>query len=90
MVRWGQITEQKEDSWYHTMAKKIYRPDVYMKAVDELIKMTDCLRSQSFYLQSKLTEQEVISPLRPDFIDGKTYDGKKPNDYIDSFKIGLK
>ena len=25
-----------------------------------------------------------------DFIDGKTYDGTKPNEYIQSFEIGLK
>ena len=25
-----------------------------------------------------------------EFIDGKTYDGKKPNAYIDSFEIGIK
>ena len=24
------------------------------------------------------------------FIDGITYDGKKPNDYLNKFKIGLK
>ena len=89
MVRWGQITEQKEDSWYHTMAKKIYRPDVYMKAVDELI--DDGLFEESVFLPAvKANRAGGYKPTTSDFIDGKTYDGKKPNDYIDSFKIGLK
>ena len=89
MVRWGQITEQKEDSWYHTMAKKIYRPDVYMKAVDELI--DDGLFEESVFLPAvKANRAGGYKPSTSDFIDGKTYDGKKPNDYIDSFKIGLK
>lgn len=89
MVRWGQITEQKEDSWYHTMAKKIYRPDVYMKAVDELI--DDGLFEESVFLPAvKANRAGGYKPPTSDFIDGKTYDGKKPNDYIDSFKIGLK
>ena len=89
MVRWGQITEQKEDSWYHTMAKKIYRPDVYMKAVDELI--DDGLFEESVFLPAvKANRAGGYKPATSDFIDGKTYDGKKPNDYIDSFKIGLK
>ena len=89
MVRWGQITEQKEDSWYHTMAKKIYRPDVYMKAVDELI--DDGLFEESVFLPAvKANRAGGYKPATSDFIGGKTYDGKKPNDYIDSFKIGLK
>ena len=88
MVRWGQITEQKEDSWYHTMAKKIYRPDVYMKAVDELI--DDGLFEESVFLPAVKANRAGGYKPTSDFIDGKTYDGKKPNDYIDSFKIGLK
>ena len=75
MVRWGQITEQKEDSWYHTMAKKIYRPDVYMKAVDELI--DDGLFEESVFLPAvKANRAGGYKPATSDFIDGKTYDGK--------------
>ncbi|MEO0413814.1 MAG: CmpA/NrtA family ABC transporter substrate-binding protein, partial [Verrucomicrobiota bacterium] len=37
MIRWGQLTEQKPDAWFDEMAKKIYRPDVYMRAVEELL-----------------------------------------------------
>ncbi len=32
MRRWGQISDQKPDSWYSDMAKKVYRPDIYAQA----------------------------------------------------------
>ena len=38
MRRWGQIAEQKPDSWYMDIAKKVYRPDIYAIAAKELIK----------------------------------------------------
>jgi len=84
MRRWGQITENYPDEWYFDMAKKIYRPDVYEAAAKELI------------AEGKFTEADFplgtdgFRPVTSDFIDGKTYDGKKPNDYIKGFKIGLK
>ncbi|HEY5603114.1 MAG TPA: CmpA/NrtA family ABC transporter substrate-binding protein, partial [Gammaproteobacteria bacterium] len=37
MRRWGQIPEQKPDSWYFETAKKVYRPDIYVKAAKQLI-----------------------------------------------------
>ena len=37
MRRWGQIAEQKPDGWYMDMAKKAYRPDIYVTAAKELI-----------------------------------------------------
>ena len=37
MRRWGQITESKPDSWYHDVAKKVYRPDIYLEAAKMLI-----------------------------------------------------
>ncbi|MEM6884873.1 MAG: ABC transporter substrate-binding protein, partial [Verrucomicrobiota bacterium] len=84
MRRWGQITENYPDEWYLDMAKKIYRPDVYEAAAKELI------------AEGKFTEADFplgtdgFRPVTSDFIDGMTYDGKKPNDYIKGFKIGLK
>ena len=32
MRRWGQIAEPKSDQWYFDAAKKVYRPDIYLKA----------------------------------------------------------
>ncbi len=37
MRRWGQITEYKPDSWYEETAKKVYRPDLYLKAAQMLV-----------------------------------------------------
>ena len=84
MVRWGQLTEQKPDEWYAEISKKVYRPDIYEKAARLLIE------------EGKFTEADFpfgtdgYRPATDEFIDGKTYDGKKPNDYIKSFAIGLK
>ena len=37
MRRWGQIAEAKPDQWYQETAKKVYRPDLYLKAAQLLI-----------------------------------------------------
>ncbi len=37
MRRWGQIAEQKPDSWYDATAKSVYKPDVYLKAARSLV-----------------------------------------------------
>ena len=89
MIRWGQITEQQPDSYFDEMAKKIYRPDVYMRAVEELIddgEFTEDDFADAFAAFEAGGYKEPSS----DFIDGKTYDGTKPNEYIQSFEIGLK
>jgi nitrate/nitrite transport system substrate-binding protein len=84
MRRWGQIPEGKPDSWYIDTAKKVYRPDIYLKAAELLL------------AEGKLKREDVpwdsdgFKPPVKDFIDGMTYDGRKPNAYIDGFAIGLK
>lgn len=89
MVRWGQIPEQKPDSYFDEMAKEIYRPDIYMKAVAELIDDGE-FEEADFAEASAAFEGGGYKPATTDFIDGKEYDGTKPNDYIKSFEIGLK
>ena len=37
MRRWGQISDDKPDSWYKDVAAKVYRPDIYMAAAQSLI-----------------------------------------------------
>lgn len=86
MRRWGQISEHKPDSWYMEIAKKVYRPDIYAKAATALIK------------EGKMTADEFpdfasetgFKPEQKEFIDGISFDGSKPNDYINKFSIGLK
>jgi len=86
MRRWGQISEQKPDSWYMDIAKQVYRPDIYATAAKELIKEGK-LKAADF---PDFATESGFKPAQVDFIDGLTYDGKTPNAYIDQFKIGLK
>jgi nitrate/nitrite transport system substrate-binding protein len=86
MRRWGQIAEHKDDKWYDDTAKSVYRPDIYKKAAEALI-AEGKLKKEDF---PDFASESGYKPATSDFIDGVTYDGKKPNDYIDSFKIGLK
>ncbi len=83
MRRWGQISEPKPDSWYHEVAKNVYRPDIYMKAAQMLVE-------EGHLEANEIPETDGFRPATNEFIDGITYDGKKPNDYLRSFPIGLK
>ena len=84
MRRWGQIGEAKPDAWYLETAKKVYLPAVYLAAAKALV------------AEGKAKESDF--PLKSDgfkgpqdgFIDGLVFDGRKPNDYLAKFKIGLK
>jgi len=84
MRRWGQIPEGKPDSWYFDVAKKVYRPDIYVKAA-QLLREEGKLRKEDVPWDS-----DGFKPPVKDFIDGMSYDGRKPNAYIDGFTIGLK
>jgi len=86
MRRWGQISEQKSDSWYMDIAKKVYRPDIYAIAAKELIAEGHIKTSE---FPDFKTEDGFKAPQK-DFIDNITYDGRKPNDYLKKFSIGLK
>jgi nitrate/nitrite transport system substrate-binding protein len=84
MRRWGQIPEPKNDSWYLDTAKKVYLPAIYLQAAKELI------------AEGKAKEADF--PMKTDgfrtekdtFIDGVPFEPRKPNDYLNKFKIGLK
>ncbi|WP_455207618.1 CmpA/NrtA family ABC transporter substrate-binding protein [Kaarinaea lacus] len=86
MRRWGQISEQKPDSWYFDMAKKVYRPDIYATAAKELI-AEGKMPASDF---PDFDKEDGFRDPQTQFIDGITYDGKKPNDYLAKFPIGLK
>ena len=84
MRRWGQITEDKPDSWYEEVAKSVYRPDLYLEAArllteEGLIAAADIPWYTDGY---RAPTAEAI--------DGVPYDGRQPNAYIDSLTIGLK
>ena len=85
MRRWGQINEAKPDAWFMETAKKVYRPDLYKAAAKELIAEGKA-KASDFPADS----ESGMKPPQADFIDHIVYDGSKPNDYLQQFKIGLK
>jgi nitrate/nitrite transport system substrate-binding protein len=86
MRRWGQIPDGKTDDWYFETAKKVYRPDIYMKAAEMLI-----AEGQVAKADFPFGTDGFRPPVPPeDMIDGIPYDGKQPNAYLKSLKIGLK
>ncbi|WP_231956434.1 CmpA/NrtA family ABC transporter substrate-binding protein [Posidoniimonas polymericola] len=82
MRRWGQITEPKPAEWYAETAAKVYQPAIYLEAAKLLVE------------EGLLEEDEVpwdtdgYKPATDDFIDGVTYDGKQPLEYLQAHKIG--
>jgi len=86
MRRWGQIAEPKEDSWFDKVARSVYLPEIYEKAAKELI-AEGYAKADEF---PDFAAEDGYKPPQPDFIDGITFDGKKPNDYLSKFAIGLK
>jgi nitrate/nitrite transport system substrate-binding protein len=84
MRRWGQITEAKPDAWYLETAKKVYRSDIYLAAAKALIAEGKA-KEADFPLKS-----DGFKGSQDGFIDGIVFDGRKPNDYLGKFKIGLK
>ena len=86
MRRWGQISEQKPDSWYDEIARSVYRPDIYKTAAMELI-AEGHMTAKDF--PEFATEDGYRDP-QTEFIDDITFDGRKPNAYLEQFAIGLK
>jgi len=86
MRRWGQIAEPKSDAWFMETAKKVYRPDIYRQAAEELIAERK-LNAKEF--PDFATEEGFRAPQKH-FIDHIVYDGKQPNAYLNQFSIGLK
>jgi len=83
MRRWGQIEEAKSDEWYATTARQVYLPDIWLKAAQTLI-------AEGVLSEDDIPKGDGYKPVDNGFIDGKSYDGKQPNTYLQSFSIGLK
>jgi len=84
MRRWGQIAEHQTDEWYDEVAKRVYRPGVFLSAARDL--------TDAGVLPVADIPWNTIGYKDPtdDFLDGVTYDGKAPNAYLESLTIGLK
>lgn len=84
MRRWGQITEVKSAEWYAEKAKEVYKPEVYLEAARMLVD------------EGLLSEADIpwdtdgYKPATDEFIDGVSYDGKKPLEYLKAHSIGNK
>lgn len=84
MRRWGQIGEYKADTWFHEVAKKVYRPDVYLKAARRLVDEGKAKEADFPWKSDGYREPQE------QFIDGVVFDGRKPNAYLEKLAIGLK
>jgi len=85
MRRWGQIADKKPDSWYAETAKSVYRPDIYNRAAGLLV-----AEGQLSAGDFPPSDYDGYRPVTSDFIDGKTYDARKPVEYVNAFEIGVK
>jgi len=86
MRRWGQIDQARTDEWYFETAKSVYRPDIYRAAAEALIEDGEMTAAD---FPDFASETGFRAP-QSEFIDGKVFDGHKPNDYLEQFPIGLK
>ncbi|WP_354081336.1 CmpA/NrtA family ABC transporter substrate-binding protein [Constrictibacter sp. MBR-5] len=84
MRRWGQVAEAKPDGWYDEMARKVYLPDVYLKAARLLVEEGKAQEADFPWTTDGYREPTA------DFIDGIAYDGRTPNAYLEKFAIGLR
>jgi nitrate/nitrite transport system substrate-binding protein len=84
MRRWGQIPDAKPDSWFADVARQVYRPDVYLAAAKLLVEEGKAKKDDFPW-----TSDGYREPTR-EFIDGASFDGRRPNAYIDGMAIGLK
>jgi nitrate/nitrite transport system substrate-binding protein len=84
MRRWGQITEEKPAEWYDQTVRDIYKPAIYLEAAQLLV-------DEGFIDESEVPfDTDGYKQATSDFIDGVTYDGKKPIEYLNSHAIGNK
>jgi nitrate/nitrite transport system substrate-binding protein len=81
MRRWGQIPVAQDDAWYDTVARQVYRPDIYRAAAGELI-----AAGRMAATELPAADAYAAGPSR--FIDGITFDAAKPNAYLAQFAIG--
>ncbi len=86
MRRWGHIAAPQSDNWYMGMAKKAYRPDVYLLAAKELI-AEGTMQASDF---PDLAQEDFVQAPQASRLDGAVFDALKPNQFIDGFAIGLK
>lgn len=83
MRRWGQIKDAQPDSFYHEVARRVYLPDVYRRAAAALV-------AEGHLQATEVPDTDGYKAPSADFIDGVTFDGRHPLEYLTKHKIGLK
>jgi nitrate/nitrite transport system substrate-binding protein len=83
MRRWGQLTEGHDDAWYIETAQSIYKPEIWLKAAEALV-------AEGKLDKTEIPETDGFKIPTTDFIDGVSYDGRKPNEYLRKLTIGIK
>ncbi|WP_308910257.1 CmpA/NrtA family ABC transporter substrate-binding protein [Pseudokordiimonas caeni] len=84
MRRWGQVGEAKPDAWYDEVARKVYQPEIYLKAARLLVQEGKALEEDFPW------DTDGYRPPQTHFIDGIAFNGKAPTAYLRKFSIGLK
>ncbi|KDB03984.1 hypothetical protein U879_09045 [Defluviimonas sp. 20V17] len=85
MRRWGQIPTYKQDDWYEQTARAVFRPSLYLLAAHQLVAQGRA-NPGDFDWQGGGERREPGAAA----IDGKVFDARHPNAYLDQFEIGLK
>jgi nitrate/nitrite transport system substrate-binding protein len=84
MRRWGQIVEGMPDTWYDEVAREVYKPEIYLEAARLLIE--DGVASAVDFP----FDTDGYRDPQSEFIDEIVFDGRRPNEYLEQFPIGLK
>jgi nitrate/nitrite transport system substrate-binding protein len=80
--RWGQVGPKTEE-WYFELSKKVYHPEIWMTAAQELVK-------EGKLAESDIPQTDGFKEPSTKFIDDVTFDGRKPLEYLKQLKIGHK
>ena len=84
MRRWGQIAEHRDDAWYDETARSVYLPEIYLEAARLVV-------DEGYASEADFPfDTDGYREPTDEFIDGISYDGRAPNDYLESLDIGLK
>lgn len=83
MRRWGQIAESKPAEWYDYKVREVYKPEIWNKAANLLL-------AEGFLESKDIPVTDGYKAPTNEFIDNMYYDGKKPIEYINGFRIGNK
>ena len=86
MRRWGQIPESRDDAWYIDTAKSVYLPQTYLKAAQMLVDEGKAKKADFPWDSDGFRAPTPAA----DIIDQISYDGRRPNAYLQSLTIGLK